>query len=144
MPIAFTRRRWTMLSSSSAKGAVMSISSEQASRIEARLDQLVADVSTVKGDVSTLKTDVSSVKTDVSILKTDVSTLKAEVVDLRVHMGVLHEAAIDQIKLVAEGQEGLREQVGREFAAMRTAFEDRIRPIEDTVQAHSAELKRRP
>ena len=93
----------------------MSISAEQASRIEAKLDQLV-------GDVSTLKTDV---------------------VDLRVHMGVLHESAIDQIKLLAEGQQALREEVGRDLAALREAFEGRIRPLEDTVREHSAELKRR-
>jgi predicted nucleic acid-binding Zn-ribbon protein len=113
----------------------MSISTEQASRIEAKLDQLVGDVSTVKSDVSTLKTDVST-------LKTDVSTLKTEVVDLRVHMGVLHEAAIDQIKLVAEGQQALREQIGRDFTALRKEIDDRIRPLEDTVREHSALLKR--
>ena len=128
----------------------MSISAEQASRIEAKLDQLVGDVSAVKADVSTLKTDVSTLKadvstlkTDVSTLKTDVSTLKTDVVDLRVHMGVLHESAIDQIKLVAEGQQALREEVGRDLAALREAFEGRIRPLEDTVREHSAELKRR-
>ncbi len=135
----------------------MSIPTEQATRIEAKLDQLVGDVSglktdvstlktdvsTLKSDVSVLKTDVSVLKTDVSILKTDVSVLKADVVDLRVHMGVLHEAAMDQIKLVAEGQQALREHMTREFRAQDERFDNRLRPLEDTVRAQSAELKRR-
>ncbi|SOD97037.1 hypothetical protein [Spirosoma fluviale] len=57
-------------------------------QVNARLDNLEADVSVLKQDVSVLKQDVSILKQDVSILKQDVGTIKQT---LQLVLAYLHE-----------------------------------------------------
>ncbi|ADB41212.1 hypothetical protein [Spirosoma linguale] len=64
-------------------------------QVNARLDNLEADVSVLKQDVSVLKQDVIILKQDVAILKQDVSELKQDVgtikQTLQLVLAYLHE-----------------------------------------------------
>lgn len=51
--------------------------------LDAKLEPIKADLSSLKEDVSGLKDDVSTLKTDVSGLKEDMSSVKADVSGLR-------------------------------------------------------------
>jgi chromosome segregation ATPase len=119
---------------------------------------LKADVGVLKADVGALKADVGVLKADVSVLKADVGGLKADVgrlnvgfaelqdsqvslhvqlarLDQKVH--VLHEANLDQFKLLAEGQVSIRQEIARGFSELREEMGRRLDPLELAVRYHS-------
>jgi len=62
--------------------------------------------------------------------------------ELRRHMGVLHEEALDRIAAVAEGFPRLEAKMDRKFAELTEAMGRRLDPLEAVVREHSASLRR--
>jgi peptidoglycan hydrolase CwlO-like protein len=60
--------------------------------------------------------------------------------DLGRQMRVLHESTIDHIKIVAERTEALRAEMETREVRILEAVDQRIRPLELTVRAHSADI----
>jgi len=126
---------------------------------------LKTDVGVLKTDVGVLKTDVGVLKADVGVLKVDVGVLNADVGVLKANVGrldvgfaelqdnqvslhvqlarldqkvhVLHEANLDQFKLLAEGQVRIRQEITRGFSELREEMGRRLDPLEAAVRYHS-------
>jgi hypothetical protein len=52
-------------------------------------------------------------------------------------MHLLHEDNIDRFKLLAEGHEGIRQEMARGFAELREEMGRRLDPLEAAVRYHS-------
>jgi chromosome segregation ATPase len=108
---------------------------------------LKTDVAVLKTDVAGLKTDVAGLKTDVAGLKTDVGGLKADVarldagqIELRRHMLLLHEEALERI-----AAQGFPSQAGttatkQDLRDLEERINRRLDPIEWAIKSHSTEI----
>ena len=54
-----------------------------------RLDEMGADLHSIKSDVAVLKSDVAVLKSDVAVLKSDVAVLKSDVAVLKADVAVM-------------------------------------------------------
>ena len=84
----------------------------------------------IKNDISSLKSDVSSFKTDVSSFKTVVTK-----------NSLLLEKLDSNVRLLAEGQESFREQVGRSSNEDKRSISERLDIIELAVKSTSSDVK---
>jgi chromosome segregation ATPase len=116
-------------------------------RIESSVVEIKTDVAVLKTDVAGLKTDVAGLKTDVGGLKTDVGGLKADVarldagqIELRRHMLLLHEEALERI-----AAQGFPSQAGttatkQDLRDLEERINRRLDPIEWAIKSHSTEI----
>jgi chromosome segregation ATPase len=109
-------------------------------RIDSSLQEVKADVAVLKTDVAGLKTDVAGLKTDVTGLKGDVARLDGKVEELRVHMGVLHEDALDRIAALNASRDEGRLATKADLADLREHLDQRLNPIEMAIRSHSADI----
>lgn len=94
-------------------------------RVDARFDRVDGEIEGLKSDVRELKDDVRGLKGDVQELKGELREVKVGVADLDKRVGrleVLYEVQSDQIKLIAEGQQDLKQHIDRRF-------EEEFRPM---------------
>jgi hypothetical protein len=138
MKIAIDRLKGTMVSSSSPGEDLMS--EEQLGRIESAVVRIESTVEGLKTDVAGLKTDVGGLKTDVGGLKADVARLDAGQIELRRHMLLLHEVALDRI-----AAQGFPAQAGttatkQDLRDLEERINRRLDPIEWAIKSHSAEI----
>lgn len=120
------------------------MSEERWDRIESKIDTLTTDVGVLKTDVGVLKTDVGVLKADVGRLDVGFAELQDNQVSLHLQlarldqeMHVLHEANLNQFKLLAEGHEGIRQEMARGFSELREEMSRRLDPLELAVRYHS-------
>lgn len=120
------------------------MSEERWDRIESKIDTLTTDVGVLKADVGVLKTDVGVLKADVGRLDVGFAELQDNQVSLHVQLArldqkvhVLHEANLDQFKLLAEGQVSIRQEIARGFSELREEMGRRLDPLEAAVRYHS-------
>jgi DNA anti-recombination protein RmuC len=120
------------------------MSEERWDRIESKIDTLTTDVGVLKADVGVLKTDVGVLKADVGRLDVGFAELQDNQVSLHVQLArldqkvhVLHEANLDQFKLLAEGQVSIRQEIARGFSELREEMGRRLDPLKAAVRYHS-------
>jgi chromosome segregation ATPase len=115
------------------------MSDERFAKIDRRFDSVDADFKVLRSDVADLKADVRDLKADVRDLKAGVAELKAEAIDLRRHMGLLHDDAIDRIRGIGE-VDSLRREMQAGFAMIMKRFDDHAIPGEAADRAFAATL----
>jgi chromosome segregation ATPase len=120
------------------------MSEERWDRIESKIDTLTTDVGVLKADVGVLKADVGVLKADVGRLDVGFAELQDNQVSLHLQLArldqkvhVLHEANLDQFKLLAEGQVSIRQEITRGFSELREEMGRRLDPLEAAVRYHS-------
>ena len=109
----------------------------------AEMVEMKGDINGIKGDVSSLKTDVSSLKSDVSSLKSDVSSLKTDVSSLKTDVSknsLLLEKLDSNVRLLAEGQESFREQIGRSGNEDKRSIYEKLDIVELAVKSTSSDV----
>ena len=109
------------------------MSEERWDRIESKIDALTTDVGALKTDVGRLNAGFVEMQDNQVSLHVQLARLDQE-------MHVLHEATLDQFKLLAEGHEGIRQEMARGFAELREEVGRRLDPLEAAVRYHSKRL----
>lgn len=115
------------------------MSEERFNIIDGRFDRLEARMDGFQAGLDEVKIDVACLKTDVAGLRTDVTGLQTEVKDLRRHMGVLHEEALDRIQGIRE-DDSLRREMRAGFAELRQLILDHAVPGEAAHRHFSSTL----
>ena len=64
-------------------GAAMEETKQILTAILGRLDEMGADIHSIKGDILGMKADIAELKSDVAVLKSDVAELKSDVAVLK-------------------------------------------------------------
>jgi archaellum component FlaC len=107
--------------------------------LRTEVGDLRTDIGRLDTDIGRLDTDIGRLDPDIGRLDPEIGGLRTEIGDVKRHFNVLTESLRTDIRTVAEGLEGLREESSREFGAVH----EQVNEVKVMIRLSFNELDRR-